>query len=49
VKEVGKGLRAPKGGEDAVQKMMRWLDPVDPLRIAQESGYKKSMSPQIWN
>lgn len=48
VKEVDQGNRAPKDGEDAVERMMRWLNPADPLTIAQECGYKKGMSAQIW-
>jgi hypothetical protein len=48
VKEADRGARAPKDGEGIVERMMRWLDPVDPLRISRECGYKKSMSPQIW-
>lgn len=49
VKKVGESTLTPKGDGNAVQKMMRWLDPVDPLRIAQESGYKESMSPRVWS
>jgi hypothetical protein len=48
VKETDQCARAPKDGEDAVERMMRWLNPVDPLRKSRECGYKKSMPPQIW-
>ncbi len=48
VKEVDHGEEAPKDGKNTVERMMRWLDPVDPLRIAQECGYKKRMAPKIW-
>jgi hypothetical protein len=49
VKEAGGGPRAPnKDSEDVFQKMMRWFDPVDPLRIADECGYMKSMPQKIW-
>lgn len=48
VEEVGEGPRAPKEDEDMAKRMMRWLDPVDPLRVAQSCGYKKRMPPQLW-
>ncbi|WP_338691736.1 hypothetical protein V5279_36020 [Bradyrhizobium sp. 26S5] len=48
VKEADQGARTPKDGEGTVERMMRWLDPVDPLRISRECGYQKSVSPQIW-
>lgn len=47
VKEADQGARGSKDGEDAVQRMMRWLDPADPLRIAHECGYKSKL-PKIW-
>ena len=47
VKEADHGARAPKDGEDTVKRMMRWLDPFDPLRISRECGYKKSKSPNF--
>ena len=48
VKEADQGARTPKDGEDPAESMMRWLNPVDPLRTSRQCGYKESMSPQIW-
>jgi hypothetical protein len=48
VEEVGEGPRAPEEDEDIAKRMMHWLDPVDPLRVAQSCGYKKRMPPQLW-
>ena len=48
VKEADQCALAPKHGEDTVARMMRWLDPVDPLRKSQECGYKERISSQIW-
>jgi hypothetical protein len=48
VKETNHGARAPKDGEDAFERMMRWLDPLDPLRTSRGCGYRKSMPPRIW-
>jgi hypothetical protein len=47
-KEADQGDRAPKDGANTFKRMMRWLNPVDPLRIAQECGYKKNLSSRIW-
>ena len=48
VEYADKGARAPKNVEKPAERMMRWFDPVDPLRIAREEDYEKNMPPKIW-
>lgn len=48
VKELDHDARSSKDGGDTVARMMRWLDPLDPLRTSQDCGYRKSMPSKIW-
>jgi hypothetical protein len=41
--------RAPKDGEEKAERMMRWLNPVDPLRLSRRCGYTKRIAPKIWS
>lgn len=48
VQNLGRGNRALKDRADAFKRMMRWFDPVDPIRVAAEYGYYERLSPKIW-
>ena len=48
VKKVGASNSTPAGSEDIVGRMARWLSPLDPLKMALQSGYWKRLPQKIW-